>query len=509
MRTLDIPLPVSSVVVLEDRARVTRRRRVGLPAGRCRLVVVGVAPVAVDKSLAVSSSTSGVEITDARFVRAPVFESTDALDDEIRRAGEVLADLEGRMRRLHREGYDTDRLLVSFLDEVAEDAAWARAMTAEKRGAYEELLRRSRLLAEKAARQANEIEEQKLALARKVERRHATERPDGKVRAHLEIDLACDAPQNADILVSYVVPNACWRPRHRVTLSEGPATVSVETEAVVWQNTGENWEGCDLALSTERASLGTSVPRLETDRLATKKKGPLLVHTREEQIEEGGLGAGGVEVRKTDEMPGIDDGGEPLHLRAEGSANVPSDGRPHAVPVSSFESPAELELVVMAELAQAAITKTTFTNVASRPLLAGPVDLVRHGGVAGRARVGFTAPGEKVALGWGPEPTIRVFREVEPLKGETSLLGSWHTQTHDVRVRVANLGARPVTVVVKERVPVSEIDKVKIEVVAKKTTDGAQPDESGILTWKVSLSPHTHKIVALRVVTRRHADVVG
>jgi hypothetical protein len=140
-------LAVSSVVVLEDRAQVVRKGAIDLKAGRTRIVVDGVAPVAVDKSLSVSSSLAGVVVTDARIVRTPVFERAEALDDEIRRARAAVEDFEGRVRRLHREAYDTDRLLVSFLDEIAEDAAWARPMTAERRSAYEELLRRSRALA--------------------------------------------------------------------------------------------------------------------------------------------------------------------------------------------------------------------------------------------------------------------------------------------------------------------------------------------------------------------------
>ncbi len=499
-------LPVASVVVLEDRAQVTRTGRVELPAGHSRLVIEG---VAVDKSLAPSSGTAGVRVTDARIVRTPVFERAEEIDDEIKRARAVVEELEGKTRRTYREAYDTDRTLVSFLDEIAEDAAWARTMTVEKRSAYEELVRRSRALAERAATIATQLDDERRALDRKLERRRALDRPDASVTARLEIDVDADKAKGADIKVVYLVPNACWRPRHRVTLRESPAAVVVEAEGVVWQNTGEDWAGVTLALSTERASLGAAVPRLETDRLSTKKKGALVVQTREEQIEEASIGTGAVEVKKTDEMPGIDDGGEAVHLVAEGSTDVPSDGRPHAVRLFGFEAPAEVELVVIAEVAQAAVTKTTFTNKSKRPLLAGPVDLVRRGGAAGQARIEFVGPGKKAAIGWGPEPSVRVHREVEPLKDQTSLLGSWHTHTHDVRVRVANLGAKPITLVLKERVPVSEIEKVKVEVVAKETSDGATPDESGILSWKVSLAPYAHKVVTARVVTKRHADVVS
>jgi hypothetical protein len=64
-------------------------------------------------------------------------------------------------------------------------------------------------------------------------------------------------------------------------------------------------------------------------------------------------------------------------------------------------------------------------------------------------------------------------------------------------------------VVLKERVPVSEIEKVKVEVVAKETTDGATADKNGILTFSVELAPYAHKLVTVRVVTKKHADAVG
>lgn len=502
-------LPVASVVVLEDRAQVVRKSAVELEAGRTRIVVGGIAPVAVDKSLSVSSSVAGVVVNDARIVRTPVFERAEALDDEIRRARSAVEDLEGKVRRLHREAYDTDRLLVSFLDEIAEDAAWARPMTAERKSAYEELVRRSRALAEKVADIAARLDDERKALERKIERRRALERPDVVVEARLEIDVEASKAGKADISAAYLVPNACWRPRHRVTLTEAPPSVSVETEGVVWQNTGEDWSKVKLALSTERASLGVMVPRLETDRLSTQKKGALVIESRNEEIADAGLGGGPVEVKKTSEMPGIDDGGEAQHLAAEGSPDIPSDGRPHAVMLAAFRAPAEVELVTMPELLAAAVTKTTFVNQGDRPLLAGPVDLVRRGGAAGRTKIGFIGAGEKVAIGWGPDQGISVHREIEALKDETSFLGSWYTSAHDVRVRIANLGREPRTVVLKERVPVSEIEKVKIEVVGKETTGNNAPDKNGILTWKVELGPYAHKTVGVRVVQKKHADVVG
>jgi hypothetical protein len=42
-----------------------------------------------------------------------------------------------------------------------------------------------------------------------------------------------------------------------------------------------------------------------------------------------------------------------------------------------------------------------------------------------------------------------------------------------------------------ERVPVSELEQVKVEMIAPKTTDGIQPDENGFCTWNFTLEPYS------------------
>ena len=42
----------------------------------------------------------------------------------------------------------------------------------------------------------------------------------------------------------------------------------------------------------------------------------------------------------------------------------------------------------------------------------------------------------------------------------------------------------------KERVPVSESDKAKVEIVEKNTSPVKFPDDKGIIEWKVNLNPY-------------------
>jgi hypothetical protein len=105
------------------------------------------------------------------------------------------------------------------------------------------------------------------------------------------------------------------------------------------------------------------------------------------------------------------------------------------------------------------------------------------------------------------------------------MLGSWNVTRVRVAVRLSNLGERARTVEVTERVPVSEIDKVEIQVAAAdawrlEDDDGKRADDvevvtaravddDGLATWKVELPSRARRAVALEYRLRAHTSVVG
>jgi uncharacterized protein (TIGR02231 family) len=179
------------------------------------------------------------------------------------------------------------------------------------------------------------------------------------------------------------------------------------------------------------------------------------------------------------------------------------------VRLASFAAEAEVDLVALAELVPAVLLRSRQTNAGTVPILAGPVDLVRSGGLMGRTSVLYVAPGERFALGWGPEPELRVQRESESTNLGQKVLSSWETRRTHVVVRLSNLGPRSHQIAVTERIPVSEIDKVVIEPDTQSTTDGATPDGDGLVRWDVTLAPFARRSLTLDYAVRKHADVKG
>jgi uncharacterized protein (TIGR02231 family) len=529
-----VELPVVTVTVLEDRAHVIRRGGLALAAAGERVRVERIAPVASDKTLAVAVvEGSGVKVVDARIRRRAVvrLREPDAEEPVDRRAerealererDELLQTIDGQRAEREvaaRQGAALERAAALALAELAEDVGWGVEVEATWAERLDELGREQRSLGRGQAELDRELERLEAALARLGERIAGLDGPAEEERADLEIDLVGPAGAGCVLRVDYAVPGACWRPCHTARLSEDAgssgraAQVELDTDACVWQNTGEDWREVELVLSTERSSLGIEPPHLGSDVLrAVKRSDQVVVETREQEIDTSGLGLGSEATAAravTAELPGIDDAGQVLTWRAPERASIPTDGRPYRVRLGSFRAEAEVELVGFPELSHSVLLKSTQENRSAGPLLAGPVDLLRASGLCGRTSIRYVAPGERFELGWGPDADLRVSREVEALDEKSRMLSSWSVRRTLVRIKISNLGGEGKRLTVTERLPVSEIEKVRVSIDPERVTGRRRPDENGFLHWAVALEPFGHDELELVWELRRHDDVTG
>lgn len=526
-----VEVPAREVTLLEDRARVVRRGTVQLPKGVVRVRVEGVAPVLADKTLTGTVATEGAKIADLRVVREYVIgydeaqeEEAEALERELRELDASIEALETERVITERHASGLDKVAMATLSELSEDVSWGKSIADDWRKQLEIVAAGERKLRERLVEVASEIEELRRKRRHLDERIVRTQNPIEREWAALEADISVSSPGQYLLRFEYVVPNACWRPYHTARLLTGSqasadgasspessgARVVFTTDACVWQNTGEDWTDVQLVLSTERASLGTEPPPLASDILYTRRKSDqVVVETREKEIQHLGPGVDDNRSVTPPDLPGIDDGGLALNLRAARTSSVPANGRPYRVQIGEFGSPSEVELVAMPELMECVLQKSTQENRGRGPILAGPVDLIRDSGLVGRTSVLFVATGERFELGWGPEPDLRIKRDTDVTEEKSRMLSSWVTRMHEIEIRLSNLGEKSHTMKVTERVPVSEIDKVKIAVDRSETTGAKQPDDNGFVTWNVTLGAGRHERLQLSYKLERHDDVRG
>jgi Domain of unknown function (DUF4139)/N-terminal domain of unknown function (DUF4140) len=520
--------PITSVTVLEDRASVTRRGRVSLAAGQHRVVVEGVAPVLVDKTL--TAVAIGARVLDVRCERSlapwrdPAGASRDApavLHAERIRLETARDAAQARLAAARAELAALAEVATAALRELAISAARAvAAPTASTQLAaldgHDAEARERRVVAELA------VQDAQAALARLDPRIARAEAHAGEQVARLVIDLVVEAAGEVALTLGYIVPGAAWRPYHRAVLvrpATGQPTLTWQTTACVWQATGEDWPATELVCSLERPSLGVAPPALGDDELSARRRPETVtVEARDHEHQTTGLGGGPAQV------PGIDDGGLGITLSAA-RATIVADGAPHRVPVGGFTSAAQLDLIAIPLRSPWVHLRVRLVNTGSAPLLAGPVDLVMASGYVGRTEVGFVAANEQVHLGFGPEADVRIHRDETRERDDAGLLGGWNVQTVRVAVRLSNLGTARREVVVTERIPISELEQVEVKASApdayllgaddrpggEKITQvmARTIDDRGLVSWTVELPPLGRRAVTLEYRVRSQRGVAG
>ena len=510
-KTLQITIvdaPICTVTVLEDRALVQRKGKVNLTSGLWRICVEKVAPVISDKSLRAQFGTKNQNssINDVRLRRRMLVKEAEKPEEieyllaEYRKFVNLFEEISEDRQYQEKNFQELRSISDKTIEEIPIDAVWGQLDPSNWRSQFQTLFQKLRETQNEILSSYTQEEELAEKINYLIERIKASYRPDLVYIASIEADLAIANEGEYELIFDYIVPNALWRPEHQARLLTGEESkLDFRCGGCVWQRTGEDWDNVDLVFSTARASLGTEPPILTDDRLKVKDKSEeIIVEAREQEIQTAGLGTGDIPSQQpeTVNLPGVDDGGEVRQLRASVKATVPSDGLPYRVPLFSFESPAEIEYVLIPEIATEVILKSQQINLASHPLLAAPVDLIRSSEFIGKTSILFIAPREKFALGWGADAALRVQRTQESQQVENHLT-KWNIYTFTTKIFLSNIGAEPKVIKIIERVPVSEIEQVKVEVIRDKTTDEVQPDENGFCIWNVTLEAYCQKVVTL------------
>lgn len=489
---------VERVTFFEDRAEVVRRATCVVPAGRSRVEASGLTLLVDDRSLTCGIGGSGAAAVVSCRVRRrsedaaeASAETVGALESEHERARERLARAERGLGLSRAEGERVAALVERWADVVGAVPSRAGAAAGELGRAYEALDRATRdnldrtaaLRREREAAQT-EVERLELALAeaRAVKPRY---------EALAEIELVATSETELELELVYRTPCALWRPEHLARLSRTPGgegTITITTYAAVWQLTGERWHDVPCRFSTARPAGTAAAPLLKDDVLSTRRKTDeerkqVVVEARDQAIVTAGAARG---ARDVDEMPGVEDGGEAQWLTGRSTATIPSDGRPVRVELGERSFPCEVSCVCFPELGPATHLRAVATLPGPAPLLAGPVTVGREREIVGQSAVSFVGPGEPLELGFGVDDGLHVRRRVVEKRKSTQVTGTQHV-AREVSLYATNLGGDRRTLSVVERVPVSEVEDVVVEV--EPHTQMRHDERDGFATFEVELPP--------------------
>ena len=537
---IEVAAPPAAVTVYPDQATVTRRGAVDLPAGDSVLVLPSIPTAVLRDSVTARGRSTGavaigsVELRQARFDRGAVDARRAALEARLREAEEAvtafdpaLAAQAAQLRLIERlaGGFVTAQRQPTAANEPpprlsADPAAWRAAWDAVREGTEQASEAMRRLQAER-----------RLAEQRRDAIRAEISALGGPPPGTLEIAVAIRAeqPTRLDLEVAYQLRGARWQPVYEVRLDTQSSRIALRQEAIVTQQTGEDWSDVALTLSTARPADASGPPRLQPWRIALIDPAEIARRAREQAMRDSGLErqvrggtppatvAAPAPVAREAEVvsANVQTAGFAVEYVIPGATSVAADGADRQVRIADLSAEATMSALAIPRLAPRAFLRARFAHAAPAPTLPGTASLHLDGVFVGRTALPLLRPGEETTLAFGADDRIRVAYEPQARRRaqEGSLLtGRTSTEAFEAVMTLRSFHARPVEVTVEDQVPVSgDADLVVTLQADPAPTARDVEDRPGILAWTFALAPGQERRIRLgyTVTAPRDRQVQG
>lgn len=315
--------------------------------------------------------------------------------------------------------------------------------------------------------------------------------------ASIQSDTAIDGLLTLD----YMIGEARWLPVYDIHLTRGDdAGLILKRGAYVLQDSGEDWAGVTLNLSTSEPLSATQPGQLYPRRRRITDPEPTIAYSERpaslamtapmvepvivEEYRASSFTTDGISVIYSYPKPiDIASGADKLRL-ALGELSIPTEVIAHAVP----------------QLDDTAFVMAAFTNTSDEIIL--PTDAAffyLDGQFTGQHDINLIAGGAKAELSFGPIQGLRV-RDivVSRNEGDRGVLSKSSERSESRRFEIDNLTASNWDMRIRGQVPYSEQEDLVIDWQAKPMPQTTNVDDQrGILEWRMQIGAGQTKQIRL------------
>jgi uncharacterized protein (TIGR02231 family) len=358
---------------------------------------------------------------------------------------------------------------------------------------------------------------------RELGRRSAQARADlEKVQAKrarttktVAVEVEAEKGGSLELAVSYAVPSAGWSPIWDARLVPEASRMDLSFLGSVWQQSGEDWEGVALSVSTAEPARGLFVPELDPLYL-TRLEPPRPKSRAGAYAPSAPSMAPQAEARRA-EVPvpeesydlevaqaTVTEGLLSATFTAPRRESVDGSGQHRKISLARFPLPAEIVRTAAPRVNGSAFLVAKAVNETGFPLLAGMAGVYLGDEFAGRAPLPATPPGGELELAFGADDRVEVERKVlERDRATKGVVSKDEVYRYRVRTVVKNRYAAPVTVRLLDLVPVSRDEKIEVRLL-EGTTAATRDDAErpGVKIWELALGAREEKVVELRYEIR-------
>ncbi|MEG4420370.1 mucoidy inhibitor MuiA family protein [Microcoleus sp. LAD1_D5] len=522
---------ISEVTVYTDRALVTRRSTVALTGNERELAIASVpATLETESVRATGAGTVAVRLlgvrTETVFSSEPVGDRTAELTQQIQ-------ELQTQRRGIN-DKITARKIQLKFVEGLSEKSVgfFSSSIAKQQVGLNEtgELLNFLGTNYLKYVSAIAQHEKQQRELDKQIEalllQLRQVQTPHSQQSFNIIVAIEPSGIGNFELEVSYVVMGARWTPLYDLRVNTTNNQINLNYLAEVNQNTGEDWAGVALTLSTAKPGMGTLPPKLEPwfidtvyPRYAQARE---LMMTRSRQPAEAEIALDYTNLEFQDNGPSagaapqliaaqtattqVSKEGGTVSFQVGGNTKIPSDVTPHKVTIFSENYPFKPEYIAVPRLVSFAYLQAVVVNpITGATLLPGKANIFRNNTFVGSVQLENVSPGQEYKLNLGIDEGLKIERELVERQVDKKLIGQQRRTSYAYRLNVTNLYQVQVHLTLKEQLPVSRNEQIKVR--STLTNPKIVAGEMGLLEWIMSLPPQAKQELYYQFVVEHPPDL--
>jgi uncharacterized protein (TIGR02231 family) len=294
------------------------------------------------------------------------------------------------------------------------------------------------------------------------------------------VDTQVTKTSNVQLKLQYLVKKSGWRPVYDLRILNKKKSAFLEQSAMVWQNTGEDWNNVKLTLSNQQSELRPTIPSLNSYTLNFKKVEKVKTIVKSSQVDSESLSGAGDNQDLTKEDLA-------KKFIVSGTQTVKSHRPQVKVPIATKKARYREWNELVAKQFPKVYTKGEVKNPFDWTLPSSEANIFYNGNFIQKFTTQTVRKGEHFYINAGLDYSITVSRNYNDKSQKAGLLNGEKVYQRKFHTYLKNYSAYKKTIRVYEQIPESELDNVKVSFETSAKSYKKDKDRPSWIYWTLNL----------------------
>ncbi len=186
--------------------------------------------------------------------------------------------------------------------------------------------------------------------------------------------------------------------------------------------------------------------------------------------------------------------------------SIASDGKSYAVEIKEEEVPARYTYTAVPKLTSDVLLTAEIADWSKYQLQEGEISLFLEGTFVGKTQLSLPASSDTLKLNLGRDASVQVNRKSVKEFSKTSFWGNNRVQDFTYEISLRNTRKQAITLTVYDQFPLSNVKN--IEILNKKAPQAEVNEETGLVTWNLTLAAGQSEALRLEYRIQSPKDVL-